>query len=125
MDEAEARARIERMVVFDREPVLSTDDVDDLVAVAKRPDAAGLSPSAVGWVPTWELNAAAAEGWERKASRAAGDFDYTDDAGSYSRSAVFDMCKRQADTFRKRILSTLPVSKNDPTIPVDAFEVAP
>lgn len=113
MDEAEARQRLERMTAHDREPTLAVADVDDLVAMAKRPDADGLLPTDAGWTPTWELNAAAAAGWNWKAGKATADFDFSDDAGSYSRQQVFEMCKAQEDSYRKRAHGTIPLSRDE------------
>lgn len=110
MTEAEALATIERLTAADREPVLDPDTIDELVDLARRADAFGRSPASADWTPTFDVNAAAAEGWERKAGLAAGDFDYSDDAGSYSRQQVYEMCKRQAETYRKRALGSLPIA---------------
>lgn len=114
MNETEARRRVERLCCADREPTLDPSDVDDLLAAARRPDRDGVLPGADGWVGTWDLNAAAAEGWALKAGRAAADFDYSDDAGSYSRQQVFEMCKRQETTYRNRIVASMPLSPFEP-----------
>lgn len=177
MDAVEARARISRLTAADREPTLDSDDLDQLVAGARRPDEDGNLPDfyeawtanmalAVGdfvipstrnshvyeviasdgaagatepewptdegdtvtldgvtyteagsapYVETWDFNAAAAVGWGIKAGKVAGDFDYSDDAGSYSRQQVFEMCKRQEETFRKKVSGWMPLSPNVPS----------
>ena len=115
MDDAEARARIAQRTAADREPTLTELELDDLVAAARRPDPAGLVFEDDGYVPTWDLNFAIAEGWGMKASKVAGDFDYSDDAGSYSRQQVFEMCKRQEADYRKKILGSVPVSRHEPS----------
>lgn len=83
MDEAAARARLVRMVAATSEPTLTDGEVDDLLAIAARPDADGLERGTAEWVPTWELNSAAAEGWRWKAGKAVGDPGYSADGASW------------------------------------------
>lgn len=96
MTEAEARARLERMIAPDMDPTLSTADVDDLIAIAKRPAPDGVVPSDAQWTPTWDLNAAARMGWEIKAGRAAASFDFGEDSQRFNRSQVHDACMAMA-----------------------------
>lgn len=86
MTEAEARARLERMVQASEAPALTTAEVDDLVALAARPDIAGLLRGVTGWIPTWDLTAAVAEGWRWKAAKAARDYDFSADGQTFARS---------------------------------------
>ena len=113
LTEEEALERITRMTAATYEPLLADAELADLVALAKRPDADGALPDATGWIPTWDLNFAAAEGWSWKASKAATDFDYSDDAGSYSRKQVYDMCADREKYYRSRALGSLPISKHN------------
>lgn len=92
MTEAEARARLERMVAHNTEPVLSIEDVDQLVDVAKLPDLDGLPPDDVDWVPTWNLSRAAKQGWEWKAGRTTGHFNFGADGQSFDREQVHAHC---------------------------------
>src|SRR5687768_11933327 len=114
MDDAAARTRIAQRTASDREPLLTEDELDDLVAAARRPDPDGLVFGEDGYVEKWDLNAAIAEGWGMKAAKVAGDFDYSDDAGSYSRQQVYEMCKRQEADYRKRALGSITLSPHDP-----------
>lgn len=41
------------------------------------------------WIPTYDLNRAAAEIWEQKAALLAGKFDFSADGGNYSRSQAY------------------------------------
>lgn len=106
MTEAEARARLEAMVAKTSEPTLSDEEVDELVTLARRPDQYGTDVNVTGWVETWDLNAAAAEGWRRKAGKVAGEFDFSIGAGSYSRSQAYAMCLDQAKTYAKKIIGS-------------------
>jgi hypothetical protein len=48
------------------------------------------------WIATYDLHAAAADIWQEKAAIVAGDFDFSADGGSYSRSQVVAQFERQA-----------------------------
>lgn len=50
---------------------LDDEQLEKLVVEARIPDAAGVLPGAPGWVPSWDLNRAAAEGWRILADRLA------------------------------------------------------
>ncbi len=99
MTEAEARAQLERMIAHTTFPVLSVADVDTLIALAKRPDSEGREPTDIGWVPTWNLDAAAATGWEWKAGRTSGDFNFGEDGQRFDRAQVHQHCLAMADMY--------------------------
>lgn len=61
------------------------------------------------WAPTFDLNAAAAEGWRIKAGKAAGGFDFAEDGQSFSRSQIVAHCRAMADTFKTGTAGTLQV----------------
>lgn len=52
------------------------------------------------WAPTWSLRLAAAIAWERKAAKAAGDYDFGTDGQSFNRSQVLDACLKMARRYR-------------------------
>lgn len=95
MTSDEAETRIKRMVDFTEEPTLTQDDIDDLVDVAARADADGLYRDDAEWTPTWDLNAAAAEGWLRKAGRAATKFNFAEDGQRFDRAQIYQHCMSQ------------------------------
>jgi hypothetical protein len=167
--EAEARALIESMVDASADPVLTSDELDRLVALAKRPDAAGNLPGSVDgaatweastsysigdivtadpaggrwwvcvvpgtsdatdpiwpditgvrnsaqvsdgqvrwmdaggtWVPTWDLDLAAAHGWELKAGKVAGRFDFTTDGQTFRRGQLLDHARTMSKMYRRK-----------------------
>jgi hypothetical protein len=100
MTEAEARARLQRMIAADQEPVLATPDIDDLVAIAKRPDSNDVIPSDPAWIPTWNLNAAAAEGWLWKAGKCSPNYSFAVDAEQSSQSDVFAHCMAMHEKYK-------------------------
>jgi len=109
MSENEARTRLQTMTASSKEPTLTEAELGLLVASAKRADRDGLPPSDAAWTPTWDLNAAAAEGWRWKAAKAAADFDFSEDGQSFKRSQMVAACERMADLYGRRVIGTLPI----------------
>ena len=186
MDEATARARLERLCAADQDPALTVSDIGDILSMARRPDLAGNIPTndadastwaaatlitagtvirvdsdparywralntgvtsateptwaslagyLVGgsspgyeqnrqpattvdgsvtwadaggdWAPTWDMDAAAAEGWRTKAARAAGRFDFGEDGQQFSRSQVAAHCTAMAERYEKRAVGSV------------------
>lgn len=176
MDLLTARARLERLVQWDIDPALTVDEVDDLLAVARRRDSAGNGPSNTtdagtwaasteflagtiirvastpvrywrcvttgishavepswpnlagypvidkwsfldgfvvwedagsDWTPTWDLDAAAADGWMTKAAKAAGRFDFAEDGQQFTRSQIISHCRAMAESYRRGAAATL------------------
>lgn len=91
-------------------PELTDGDLDELVLVARRPDAEGRVDGDDGWEPTWALGVAAAEGWRWKAGRVADRVDFSADGTRLSRSQLVDHCLRMADVYGRRRLSTIVLS---------------
>lgn len=60
------------------------------------------------WTPTWDLNAAAAGGWQIKAGKAAGRFDFTTDGQQFNRSMVVAACRAQAAEYRRKVSASAP-----------------
>lgn len=54
------------------------------------------------WIPTYDLNAAAADIWQEKAAIVAQDFDFKADGGQHSRSQVYEQYMAQARYYRSR-----------------------
>lgn len=61
------------------------------------------------WVPTWDLNTAAAEGWRRKAAKVAGAFDFSTDGQSFSRSRMHAHCLEMARMYATSVGSAFTV----------------
>lgn len=69
------------------------------------------------WDPTYDLNAAAAEGWRWKAAKVAGEFDFGTDQQTFSRSDKHAACLAMADEYRKRVTGSVKVGTGLPIIP--------
>ena len=96
------------MVQASTDPALSADEVTDLVNAAARPDTDGYDRTDDAWTPTWDLNAAAAEGWSRKASLAANLFNFAEDSQRFDRSQIYANCVTQRDYYAAKGQGALP-----------------
>lgn len=54
------------------------------------------------WIPTYDLNNAAADIWQEKAALLAGKYDFTADGGSYSRSQAYNQAMSMSKFYRGR-----------------------
>ena len=99
MEYAAARARLERMVAASTSPTLSAGEVDDLLRIGARPDVDGRLVDDADWEDTYDLNAAAAEGWRWKAAKVAADPNFSGDGTSVSAGDVAKQLLAFADTF--------------------------
>ena len=78
-------------------------EIDELLAASSVADGEGNAPASEGWSPTYDIRAAAAEGWMIKAARAASTTETDPDSLNVT-SRVFENCIRMAQTYsRKRI----------------------
>lgn len=109
MDVSEAQELIESMTAWNSAPTLSEDQIDLLVQRARRPDSDGLTPAESGWTGTYDLNAAAAEGWRWKAAKVAGEFTFASDGQSFNRSEMAKACLEMSKMYRDRIVGSIPL----------------
>lgn len=105
-----AATLLSHMTSADTEPLLSTTDLDDLLTLAAIPDSLGLSATAVGWTPTYDLNFAAAEGWRWKAGKAASSYAFTMDGESPERSFLMIRCEKMAASYSQKVITSVPIS---------------
>lgn len=165
MNEQLARARLERMTQASSAPGLSSSEIDDLLALARRSDADGNQPYSdwlatwdydlgettwpvprnghvyivtvagttgiaapawpttsgatvadgtvtwteaglAPWVPTFDLDVAAAEGWRWKAGKATARFNFAEDGQRFDRAQVYQHCVRMTEFFAQRMAMT-------------------
>lgn len=108
MEEAAARARLESMVAAASVPTLDEAEITELLALARRSDTDGFLPDDDGWTGTYDLNAAAAEGWRWKAGKVAGKFSFGTDGQNFNRADMIRACQDMATTYRNRITGRVP-----------------
>lgn len=93
--------RLKVMLASTEEPLLSDDEIADLLLQARRPDVDGNAIDSDDWTPTYNLDAAASTGWEWKAGRATPGFSFGEDGQMFSRQQIFDHCMQMASQYRR------------------------
>lgn len=86
--------KLKQLTAWDAEPTLTEDELTELLAATALEDAAGLAPLHEEWTPTYDLNAAASQGWLIKAARAAALVD--EPTAGVVTSKIFDNCRAMA-----------------------------
>lgn len=113
---AEQKAQVQRMCALSVSDTTYTDTViGGYVERYPLLDAQGQSPwvwdhsvippkKAVnsGWIPTYDLHAAAADIWEEKAAQLAAAFDFSADGANFSRSQAYEQSMKQVRYHRSR-----------------------
>lgn len=115
MDRAVALDALKSMTAADQRPVLSDVTLGALLDQYASVDSDGLAPTDAGWTGTWYLNAAAAEGWRRKAAAVAGDFTFSADGASYDKGSVLANCERMVALYAAKDNGTVTISDADPS----------
>lgn len=100
MNQADALELIRSRTDATVEPILTADELDELVGQAKRPDSAGRPPQDPQWVPTFDVDPAIAAGWWKKADRAVGMYDVTLEGNTFARGQLYDRCVKQAQAYQ-------------------------
>lgn len=106
-------AKVRRMVAEPTEATYSDASITAYIEVHPLVDANGTSPTYyaassramvenTNWMATYDLNAAAADIWDEKASSLAEDYDFSADGGSYHRSQAYEQAMKQARYYRSR-----------------------
>ena len=86
--------KLKAMTAATAEPLLSNEELEEILASCQTEDPAGASPQDPEWVPTYNLRAAAREGWKRKAAKAAELISTDLDGDRMSANQVFEHCER-------------------------------
>lgn len=68
------------------------------------------------WIPTYDLNAAAADIWDEKAAVLAQDYDFSADGGNFSRSQAYEHAAAMAKRFRARRRARSAQVRMDPPV---------
>lgn len=66
------------------------------------------------WTGTYDLNAAAAEGWRWKAAVAAGKFSFSSDGQSFNRAEISRAAREMATMYRNRVAGSVPLVLSTP-----------
>jgi hypothetical protein len=125
-------ARLRRMVAESTTTTYTDDDIAEAIERYPLIDERGLAPYAWdtsttpphqdatdGWIPTYDLNAAAADIWEEKAATIAGFYDFSADGQSFSRSQAVTQAMQQAARYRSRRSPKTITARPEPRRAVD------
>jgi hypothetical protein len=110
VDRDTAKNLLKRMVAWDQTPKLTDTDIESLLDMARRADTSGEPITSDDWVPTFNLNAAAAEGWRWKAAEVANLTQFSADGASYHDEQLLAHCTAMARQYASRVAGTLSVS---------------
>ena len=110
MTAEEARTKIALLCAAEEDPVLDETQLDDLVAVARRPDSEEYVYGDSEWTETYDTDAAVAEGWRRKAGLAAARFNFAEDGQRFDRAQIYAQCIQQAEQYARRSMGSIPIS---------------
>lgn len=94
--------RLKIYVSWETEPRLTQPEITELLAMHQITDEAGVVPGDPGYVPTYNLRAAAKEGWTWKMGKCSDMVSSDMDGDRMSSNQLFDHCR----AMRQRFLST-------------------
>jgi len=95
MTEAEVRNRILIFADGEQDPVLTSADLDILVADCREVDKYQVWPTDTNWTPTYNVNRAIAQAWLLKASRVSPRYLFMSGGKMFSRQQYYDHCMKQ------------------------------
>lgn len=110
MTAEEARTRLASMTAADADPVLTSEELDDLLAANRIIDAEGRSPEEEGWTAGWAFGAAAEDGWLRKAGKVAARVDGGSGGLTLARSQLHAHCLAMAERYSMRRSASMPLA---------------
>jgi len=99
--------RISRMTASASEPNLENTELSDLLTTFSRPDRECRPPNDLNWTPTYDYNAAAAEGWRWKAAKASEMIAADLDGAKLSAEQLFEHCERMIGVYSKRVKASV------------------
>lgn len=92
MPDSAEKIRLKAMTAWSEEPALTDGEIDALLAQYAMTDVDGLEPDDVLWTPTYNMRAAAKEGWTWKMGRASSLISTDLDGDRMSANQVFEHC---------------------------------
>lgn len=102
------KEKLKKLTAWTTAPALSDTEIDELLLQSGTADPEGRAPESTGWVPTYDLNSAAAAGWLIKAGRAANTTETAPDSVEVT-SQVFANCLRMARLYGGKRAATFAV----------------
>ena len=111
---ADMIAQLRRMVAEPDATTYSTTTLSAIISRYPLRDSNGYNPDDVLWAGVWDLNRAAADIWEEKATAYVADFDFAADGGDYKRSQVQAQMLQMASRYRAKRATTSLTMKATP-----------
>jgi len=96
-----AKDKLKKLTASAEEPELTDAEIDELLAASSVADGEGNLPESEDWSPTYDIAAAAAEGWMIKAARVASTTETDPDSLNVT-SRVFENCIRMAGIYSRK-----------------------
>ncbi len=93
--------KLKRMTAWETEPSLTETEIGELLGAASIADKNGASPLNDDWEPSYDLNAAAADGWLMKAGLSASTTE-TDPDSLRVASKIFDNCLKMVKIYSSK-----------------------
>ena len=103
------KEELKKLAAWDVAPTLTDTEIDELLAAAAKKDAEGNAPTSEDWIPTYDVNAAAAAGWLIKAGRAASTTETEPDSVNVT-SRIFANCLRMSRVYSSKRSMSLRVT---------------
>ena len=111
---ADMIAQLRRMVAEPDATTYSTTTLSAIISRYPLRDSNGYNPDDTLWTGVWDLNRAAADIWEEKATAYVADFDFAADGGDYKRSQVQAQLLQMASRYRAKRATTSLTMKATP-----------
>lgn len=96
------QARLRRMTAEPTTAIYSNDAIIEYIERYPLRDSNQVLPDASGWVPTYDLHAAAADIWDEKAAARQDKYDFAADGGNYRRNQAYESAMAKAKWHRVR-----------------------
>jgi hypothetical protein len=103
------KEKLKKITAWDVEPLLTDTEIDELLLQGAVADKEGNGPASEDWVPTYDLNSAAAAGWLIKAGRAASTTETEPDSVKVT-SRVFANCLRMSRIYAGKRTASIRVT---------------
>lgn len=98
---------LKMMTAPQADPKLTAPELQSCLDRSRVVDKNGKSPSETGWIPTYNLDYAAALAWETKAAKASEYFGFKADEQQFSPEKIYDHCQQMARKYRNRLSGSI------------------
>lgn len=104
----------------EQEPVVTDDEITSIITLARRVDADGNEIGDADYVLTYDFAAAVAMGWELKAGKAAGSYDFSESGLSFDRSQIIKQCLDMARVWKSKCGTSATIKPGTFSVPEES-----